>query len=175
MLILMLFAPQMGIIFAISTSNNPIIKKNYAWERWRTSAWYLPRCLPPGLWAPDKGSPGYLWPWPGAASPPQALGWQPPAHSRPLLATGRAQTAGAGGARTPPSWHQLGEKRKCWLWGLKNRPPKIGKSSIFAPKHAQFIFGQVLKKAQRSIEYFKRYSQKKWGEGRICPPFQCTY
>ena len=42
MLILMLFAPQMNIIFAISTSNNPIINKIYAWERWRTSAWYLP-------------------------------------------------------------------------------------------------------------------------------------
>ena len=45
MLILMLFAPQMNIIFAISTSNNPIINKIYAWERWRTSAWYLPRNL----------------------------------------------------------------------------------------------------------------------------------
>ena len=30
MLILMLFAPQMNIIFAISTSNNPIINKIYA-------------------------------------------------------------------------------------------------------------------------------------------------
>ena len=30
MLILMLFAPQMNFIFAISTSNNPIINKNYA-------------------------------------------------------------------------------------------------------------------------------------------------
>ena len=30
MLILMLFAPQMNIIFAISTSNKLIIKKNYA-------------------------------------------------------------------------------------------------------------------------------------------------
>ena len=42
MLILMLLAPQMNIMFAISTSNNPIINKIYAWERWRTSAWYLP-------------------------------------------------------------------------------------------------------------------------------------
>ena len=42
MLIFMLFAPQMNMIFAISTSNNPIINKIYAWERWRTSAWYLP-------------------------------------------------------------------------------------------------------------------------------------
>ena len=42
MLILMLFAPQFNIIFAISTSNNPIINKIYARERWRTSAWYLP-------------------------------------------------------------------------------------------------------------------------------------
>ena len=32
----------MNIIFVISTSNNPIINKIYAWERWRTSAWYLP-------------------------------------------------------------------------------------------------------------------------------------
>ena len=32
MFILMLFAPQMNIIFAISTSNNPIINKIYAWE-----------------------------------------------------------------------------------------------------------------------------------------------
>ena len=38
----MLFAPQMNIIFAIRTSNNLIINKIYAWERWRTSAWYLP-------------------------------------------------------------------------------------------------------------------------------------
>ena len=30
MLILMLYAPQMNIIFAISTSNNPIINKIYA-------------------------------------------------------------------------------------------------------------------------------------------------
>ena len=30
MLILMLFAPQMNIIFAISTSNNPVINKIYA-------------------------------------------------------------------------------------------------------------------------------------------------
>ena len=45
MLILMLFALQMNIIFAISTSNNPIIKQIYAWERWRTSAWYLPKDL----------------------------------------------------------------------------------------------------------------------------------
>ena len=30
MLILMLFAPQMNIIFAISTSNNPIMNKIYA-------------------------------------------------------------------------------------------------------------------------------------------------
>ena len=30
MLILMLFVPQMNIIFAISTSNNPIINKIYA-------------------------------------------------------------------------------------------------------------------------------------------------
>ena len=30
MLILRLFAPQMNIIFAISTSNNPIINKIYA-------------------------------------------------------------------------------------------------------------------------------------------------
>ena len=30
MLILMLFAPQMNIIFAISTSNNPTINKIYA-------------------------------------------------------------------------------------------------------------------------------------------------
>ena len=29
MLVLMLFAPQMNIIFAISTSNNPIINKIY--------------------------------------------------------------------------------------------------------------------------------------------------
>ena len=46
MLILMLFVPQINIIFAISTSNNPIIKKIYAWERWRTSAWYLPILCP---------------------------------------------------------------------------------------------------------------------------------
>ena len=45
MLILMLFAPQMNIIFAISTSNNPTSNKIYAWERWRTSAWYLPNFL----------------------------------------------------------------------------------------------------------------------------------
>ena len=37
MLILMLFAPQMNIIFSISTSNNPIINQIYA-ERWHTSA-----------------------------------------------------------------------------------------------------------------------------------------
>ena len=115
--------------------------------------------------------------------PPQALGrhpppsaWPaPPAPGRPPpLATGRrsAGPAGAvGGARTPPSWHQLGEKRKCWLWGPKNKPPKIDESSIFAPKGAPFIFGQVLKKSRRSNEYFERYSQKTWGEGRICPPF----
>ena len=95
-----------------------------------------------------------------AAPPPPAPGRHP---QRP---------AGArGDARTPPSWHQLGEKRKCWLWELKNRPPKIDESSIFAPKGAPFIFGQVLKKSRRSNEYFERYSQKTWGEGRICPPF----
>ena len=32
MLILMLLAPQMSIIFAISTSNNPITNKIYAWK-----------------------------------------------------------------------------------------------------------------------------------------------
>ena len=45
MLILMLFAPQMNIILAISASNNPTINKIYAWERWHTSAWYLPNFL----------------------------------------------------------------------------------------------------------------------------------
>ena len=106
------------------------------------------------------------------APPPPSARPAPPS-ARPPLATGWAQPAGAGGggARTPPWWHQLGEKRKCWLWGLKNRPPKIDASSIFAPIGAPFIFGQVLKKSRRSNEYFERYSQKTWGEGRICPPF----
>ena len=114
-----------------------------------------------------------------APPPPQALGRHPlapgrhppPAPVRPL-ATGRAQPAGAGegGARTPPSWHQLGEKRKCWLWGLKNRPPKIDASSIFAPKGAPFIFGQVLKTSRRSNEYFERYSQKNMRGGQNLPP-----
>ena len=111
--------------------------------------------------------------------PPQALGRHLPPQrpaAPPPLATGRrsagpaSRCGGGGAAGHPPSWHQLGEKRKCWLWGLKNRPLKIDESSIFAPKGAPFIFGQVLKKSQRSNEYFERYSQKIWGESRICPP-----
>ena len=46
MLNLMLFTPQMSITFVISTSNNHIIDKMYAWERWRTSACYLPSTFP---------------------------------------------------------------------------------------------------------------------------------
>ena len=146
------------------------------------------RRLPPGRWPSDEGSPGRrsrlsvtltgrrlppsARPAPPSARPP------PPPSARPApLATGRAQPAGAGGGgRTPPSWHQLGEKRKCWLWGLKNRPPKIDASSIFAPEGAPFILEQVLKKSRRSNEYFERYSHKKH-EGRAesaPPPFQCV-
>ena len=49
--IFMLFAPQMRIITAISTSNNPIINAIEAWARWCTSAWYLPINCP----CPEKG------------------------------------------------------------------------------------------------------------------------
>ena len=41
----MLLAPQMSIIFVISTSNNPIINTIKAWMRWRTSNWHLPLIL----------------------------------------------------------------------------------------------------------------------------------
>ena len=55
--ILMLFAPQINIIFAIRTSNNPIINQIYAWERWRTSAWYLPKIY---AWERWRTSAWYL-------------------------------------------------------------------------------------------------------------------
>ena len=66
-----------------------------------------------------------------------------------ILVKGRKQqiteliSSGGGGARTPPSWHQLGEKRKCFHFGgIKvNDPTKNRLSgSIFAPKALRRLF-----------------------------------
>ena len=134
------------------------------------------RRLPPGRWRPDEGSPGRRsrlsvtltgrrLPPPKRSVPSQRPAGTPSARPPP---SDRPAPGGTPGH--PRHGISSAKKRKCWLWGLKNRPPKIDESSIFAPKGAPFIFGQVLKKSRRSNEYFERYSQKTWGEGRICPP-----
>ena len=107
-----------------------------------------------------------------AASPPSTR--PPPPPSAPT-ATGRrsagpASRCGGGGARTPPSWHQLGEKRKCWLWGLKNRSHKIDESSIFAPKGAPFIFRQVLKNHGDRTNTSENMNKKHEGRAESAPP-----
>ena len=100
-----------------------------------------------------------------AGTPPPSAWPAPPAPGRPPpLATGRrsAGPAGAGGGAPGHPRHGISSAKNgsADFGGLKIDPPQIDESSIFAPKGAPFIFGQVLKKSRRSNEHFERYSQK---------------
>ena len=105
----------------------------------------------------------------------------PPKHSAaplaPPPATGRAQPAGAGGgARTPPSWHQLGEKRKCWLRGLKNRPQKSTRLQFLHQKVRRLFLGRYWKNHGDRTNTSKDIHTKKHegGQNLPPPPFQCA-
>ena len=112
-------------------------------------------------------------------APPPPKRSAAPLPQRPAgtpLATGRrsaglASRCGGGGRQDTPVMASARRKTEVLTLGLKNRPPKIDESSIFAPKCAPFIFGQVLKKSRRSNEFFERYSQKKHeGRAESAPP-----
>ena len=140
--------------------------------------------------ARPAAAPGYPWPWPGAASP-QALGRHPPPPQR-LAGTPSARPPpppsdrpaqrwasrcgrGGGGARTPPSWHQLGEKRKCWLWGPKNRPPPKSMSLQFLHQRVRRLFlGRYWKNHGDRTNTLEDIRKKHEGRAESAPPFQCA-
>ena len=55
-------------------------------------------------------------------------------------------------------------------WELKNKPPKFDESSIFAPKGAPFIFGQVLKKIKAIERILRKIFTKNMMGGQNLPP-----
>ena len=111
--------------------------------------------------------------------PPSARPAPPSARSDPLPAPGRppsdrpgpaSRCGGGGGARTPPSWHQLGEKRKCWLWGLKIDPQKSTRLQFLHQKVRRLFLGRYWKNHGDRTNTSKDIHKKTWGEGRISPP-----
>ena len=96
--------------------------------------------------------------------PPSA---RPPPSDRPGPASRRG---GGGGARTPPSWHQLGEKRKCWLWGLKNRPKKSTSLQFLHQKVRRLFLGRYWKNRSDRTNTSKDIHKKHEGRAESAPP-----
>ena len=111
----------------------------------------LDRAPPPPPSARPAPPPPSAWPAPPAPG-------RPPPSDRP--AQRWASRCGGGAPGHPRHGISSAKNGSADFGGLKIDPPQIDESSIFAPKGAPFIFGQVLKKSRRSNEYFERYSQK---------------
>ena len=115
---------------------------------------------PPPLQTLSRHPPS-AWPAPPAPAPPPS--------DRP--AQRWASRCGGGGAPGHPR-HGISSAKNgsADFGGLKIDPPKSMSLQFLHQRVRRLFLGRYWKKSRRSNKYFERYSQKTWGEGRICPP-----
>ena len=132
-----------------------------------------------GTKARPAAAPGYPWPWPGAASP-QALSRHPLApgrHPPPAapLATGRAQSAGAGGAPGHPRHGISSAKNESADFrGLKIDPQKSTRLQFLHQMVRRLFLGRYWKNHGDRTNTSKDIHKKHEGRAESAPPFQCA-